>query len=155
KTKGLPREAWSSQMSAAYERPFHPIDFCDQAAATFPLCEMIDQLRREDVYAVSRRNALTLIRDEGLAAVLIVAREGAQCEEHFSQELTLFIVLEGALSIESASNRKRISLATCSAGALAPNVRHQLRAITDCAYLVVMGHHTRGDRTTATPAIEA
>jgi quercetin dioxygenase-like cupin family protein len=130
-------------MSDASIRPFHPIDFAQRPATLFAIPGLIDQLRQEAAGRHAKRDALTLIHDENLTAVLTVARAGAECEEHFSQEPTLFIVLEGELAIESASDGGSIGLRAGSAGALARDVRHRVTASTDCAYLLVMGCQSR------------
>ena len=130
-------------MAVAYERPFHPVNFDSEAAGVFSLGDMIDQLRREEVYESANRDALTLIHDDGLTAVLTVAKEGAQCEDHSSPEPTIFIVLDGDLTIESAFDGAVIYLRQGSAGALAPDVRHKLTATTDCAYLMIMGRKNK------------
>jgi hypothetical protein len=135
----------SSEMSVAYARPFHPLDLANRAAAVFALGDMIDQLRHEEVYRSANRNALTLIHDAYLTAVLTVTRAGAECEDHFSQEPTVFIVLEGELAIESADGGI-MYLPGCSAGALARDVRHKLTASTDCAYLMVMGRQDKAEK---------
>jgi len=130
---------------SAYTRPFHPLDFATHAAALFSLEDMIEQLRQEDVYQSGNRNALTLLHDESLTVVLTVARAGAECEEHFSQQPTMFIVLQGELEIDSASEGDRLHLHSASAAALAQNVLHRLTAITECAYLLVMGGTYKSD----------
>lgn len=125
-------------MSNAYVRPFHPINFSQRTAALFSLHDMIEQLQRESDSRSAKRDALTLLHDQGLTAVLTVARAGAECEDHFSQETTIFIMLEGELAIESALDDGILSLPAGSAGVLARDIRHRLTATTDCAYLMVM-----------------
>ena len=148
-------------MSLAYTRPFEPLDFADRAGAVFPLEEMIEQLRRESVYETAHRNALTLIRDEDLTVVLVVARQGTQCEDHHSTGPTFFTVLEGDVDVESADGGGTIHLRRGAAGALAPEVSHRIAATTDCAYMVIMGATSkskeqrslsRGGETFPTPA---
>lgn len=142
-------------MAVAYTRPFHPLDLASRAAAVFSLGEMIDQLRHEEVSHGASRNALTLVHDENLTAVLTVARQGAECGDHYSQEPTVFVMLEGELAIASASDGGITYLPNGSAGALARDVRHKLSATTDCAYLMVMGRHSKAERSAAVqrPAI--
>lgn len=55
-------------MAECYERPFVPVDLAERSAALFPLQEMIDQLRKEESFRDSNRNARTLVsRANGLA----------------------------------------------------------------------------------------
>ena len=125
--------------SHSIARPSHPIDLSQDSAAVFPLRSMIEKLRREDVYDRSSRNAVALIHDDGLRAVLTVAREGAECGDHASPEPTLVINLAGRLAVRGADGGGAIELPEGSAAALAPNVRHRLAAVTACAYLTIVG----------------
>lgn len=126
-------------MAECYERPFVPVDFSQRAAAMFPLQGMIDQLRNEESFRDSNRNALTLVNDDNLTAVLAVAKEGAECADHSAPEPTFAICLAGKLEVRAASGGGVIDIPQGSAAVLAPDVLHKLAAITDCAYLLVMG----------------
>jgi quercetin dioxygenase-like cupin family protein len=125
-------------MSDSFERPFHPVELSSRAAKQLPLGSMIDQLRGEESYRNARRNALTLVHDDGLAVVLTVAKGGAVCGEHSSPEPSLVVSLAGQLAIKSTSDEE-ILLPQGSAGALGPDVHHRLAAVTDCAYLTIIG----------------
>lgn len=126
-------------MTDCYERPFTPIDLSERAAALFPLQGMIDQLRNEESFRDSNRNALTLVHDDSLTAVLTVAKEGAQCADHSAPEPTFAICLTGELEVRAASGGAVIDIPQGEAAILAPEVLHRLVAVTDCAYLLVMG----------------
>ena len=126
-------------MASSFERPFHPIDLSEDAAALFPLRTMIDELRQEDVYKSSSRNALALIHDEGLRAVLTVAKEGVECGDHTSPEPTVVVNLAGRLAIKGSEGAGMIQLSEGTAAALAPNLSHRLAAVTECAYLTIVG----------------
>jgi len=129
-------------MSVAYTRPFHPLDLESRTSAMFRLGDMIEQLRQEEVYRAGNRNALTLLHDGGLTAVLTVVKAGAECEDHLSQEPTLFVVLDGDLKVESAADEGIIYLSLGAAGALARGIRHKITATTECAYLMIIGGST-------------
>ena len=139
-------------MSVAYTRPFHPFDLESRDSATFRLGDMIEQLRQEEVYRAGNRNALTLIHEGGLTAVLTVAKANAECEDHLSQEPTLFVVLDGDLKVESAADDEVIYLSLGAAGALARGVRHKVTATTDCAYLIIIGGTTEANEPGRTAA---
>jgi quercetin dioxygenase-like cupin family protein len=124
-------------------RPFHPVDFSDHAATLFALPGLINQLREEAVHRRAKRDALTLIHNHYLTAVLTVVRAGAQYEEHFSPEPTLFVMLEGELAIESGGNGGMMYLRSGSVGVLARAIRHKVTARTDCAYLLIIGYQRR------------
>jgi quercetin dioxygenase-like cupin family protein len=125
-------------MAHTFERPFVPVDLAEQAAATFPLQGMIEQLRDEDVFRDSSRNALTLLHDSELTAVLAVAKEGTQCAEHAASQPTIVVNLAGKLEIRGSSGGV-IQLVQNSAAVLAPEVVHKFAAVTDCAYLLIIG----------------
>jgi quercetin dioxygenase-like cupin family protein len=125
-------------MSDSFERPFHPVELSRRVAKQLPLGSMIDQLRGEESYRNASRNALTLVHDDGLAVVLTVARGGAECADHSSPEPSLVVSLAGELAIKSPSDEE-ILLPQGSAGTLGPDVHHRLAAVTDCAYLTIIG----------------
>jgi quercetin dioxygenase-like cupin family protein len=122
-----------------YERPFVPVDLSERAAAIFPLQGMIEQLSREEVFREANRNALTLVHHDNLTAVLTVAKEGARCADHSAAEPTLVVGLTGELEVQAASDGEVIHVSEGSAAVLAPDVLHNLVAVTDCAYLLVIG----------------
>jgi quercetin dioxygenase-like cupin family protein len=126
-------------MGNTYERPFVPVDLAQRAAAVFPLQGMIEQLRSEASFHDANRNALTLVRNDGLTAVLAVAKKGAQCADHSAAEPTLAVCLTGELEVRAASGGGVIDIPKGAAAVLAPDVLHRLVAITDCAYLLVIG----------------
>jgi quercetin dioxygenase-like cupin family protein len=126
-------------MPSTYERPYHPIDLTEEAAAVFPLGRMIEDLLEEEVYQTSERDALTLVHDDGLSVVLTVAKKGAECGEHTSPEPALIISLRGEVAIKGASDAGIVYVPKDSAAALAPGVPHKLEAISDCAYLTIIG----------------
>jgi quercetin dioxygenase-like cupin family protein len=122
-----------------YERPFVPVDLSKRAAALFPLPAMIEQLRNEESFRDSNRNALTLVHQDGLTAVLTVAVEGAQCADHSAPEATFAVCLSGELEVRAGTGGAVIAIPPGEAAILAPHVEHRFVAVTDCAYLLVMG----------------
>lgn len=121
------------------ERPSHPIDLASDAGAVFQFASAIDALREEDVYGHSNRNAIGLVHDDGLRAVLTVAKAGTECDDHAAREPTMIVTLSGRLSITGGEGAGVIQVPEGSAAVLAPGVRHRLVAVTDCAYLLIVG----------------
>jgi hypothetical protein len=90
---------------------------------------------------------LTLVHDDDLTAVLTVAKQGTQCADHAAAAPTIVVNLSGKLEIRGASGGGVIQLVDNAAAVLAPAVEHKLAAVTDCAYLLIIGgnHKTQAE----------
>ena len=88
-------------MLQTYERPYRPIEIDDGLVKSFPLFAMVEQLRGEEVYLRTGRDALTLIRGQSLTVVLTVARKGTSCDEHHVPHDALIIALDGWITVSS------------------------------------------------------
>jgi quercetin dioxygenase-like cupin family protein len=131
-----------------------PVDLTNQAAALFSLPALMLSLSEEANPNDSNRNALTLLRNEELTAVLTVVKEGAECGQHSAPSPAMIIALSGEVEIRAADGAS-IYVPQGLAAALAPGVPHQIAAVTDCAYLLVIGgQHGEEESESDEPAAE-
>jgi quercetin dioxygenase-like cupin family protein len=126
-------------MSAAFERPFRPVELSPSTLTSFPLQAMAQQLMTEDVFQTSGRNALTLIHHKDLTVVLTVMRAGAVLEEHHAPAPVTLLPLFGDIVLASAEGTTRLTLAQRDAAVFAAHLPHRVEAQQDSAFLLVMG----------------
>ena len=120
----------------------------DAPLSRFDVSSLITQLKEEEVWKVTRRNALTLVKDEALRAVLVVLSAGKSFAQHRAAGRVLMHVLEGRVRLSSGPSHA--TLAGGQMASLRPAVPHALEALEDSALLVVVTHYSasgpRGDR---------
>jgi quercetin dioxygenase-like cupin family protein len=121
-----------------YERPYRPIELDGGLVTSFPLFSMVEQLRAEDVYERTGRDALTLIHGKSLTVVLTVARKGTSCDEHHVPHDALIIALDGWITIASPTRDEPLGLHPGSVAALAADVPQTITAQEDSAFLTVL-----------------
>lgn len=131
-------------MAGSYERPFEPVDFGERSAALFALGDMIAQLRREEAHQSGHRSALTLLHEPDLTLVLTAVCAGAECQEHAAAESTVLLGLEGTIAIKGARGGGVLQIGPGVAAALAPELVHTIEAVTDAAYLTIIGSDQAG-----------
>jgi quercetin dioxygenase-like cupin family protein len=107
---------------------------------TFDLSAELDELRRQPSYQNGAPTGRTLVKEPDLRIVLMVLKSGGRLEEHRAS---------GPLSVQALEGRLRLRLpdgsAELSAGqllALEPDIRHDVEAIEDCAFLLTIGRTT-------------
>jgi quercetin dioxygenase-like cupin family protein len=126
-------------MSAAFERPFRPVELSPSTLTSFPLQAMAQQLMTEDVFQTSGRNALTLIHHKDLTIVLTVLKSGAVLQEHHAPAPVTLLPLFGEIILASAAGTTRLTLDHSKAAVFAANLPHRVEAQQDSAFILVMG----------------
>jgi quercetin dioxygenase-like cupin family protein len=126
-------------MSAAFVRPFRPLELTTSTLTSFPLQAMAQQLMTEDTFQTSGRNALTLIHHKDLTVVLTVIRAGAVLEEHHAPAPVTLLPLFGEIVLASAEGTTRLMLDQRNAAVFAAHLPHRVEAQQDSAFLLVMG----------------
>jgi hypothetical protein len=117
-------------MSAAFVRPFRPLELTTSTLTSFPLQAMAQQLMTEDTFQTSGRNALTLIHHKDLTVVL---------EEHHAPAPVTLLPLFGEIVLASAEGTTRLMLDQRNAAVFAAHLPHRVEAQQDSAFLLVMG----------------
>ena len=126
-------------MSAAFVRPFRPLELTASTLTSLPLQAMAQQLMTEDAFQTSGRNALTLIHHKDLTVVLTVMRAGAVLEEHHAPAPVTLLPLFGEIVLASAEGTTRLTLDQRNAAVFAARLPHRVEAQQDSAFLIVMG----------------
>jgi uncharacterized protein (DUF2267 family)/quercetin dioxygenase-like cupin family protein len=127
----------------AFERPYLPVDLDKSPFEPLPVTTMLEQLMTEKTFSQAGRNALTMLSSKGLRVVLTVARAGSRCDQHEAPGAALLFDLRGRLAVTAAAANggaaAPIELEEGTALLLAPHLRHDIGAGTDCAFLLVIG----------------
>lgn len=126
-------------MSAAFERPFRPVELSDTPLTSFPVQAMAQQLMSEEAFQTSGRNALTLIRDQNLTVVLTVLKAGAVLQEHHAPAPVTLLPLFGNFILLADEGRQSAELSPGTTGAFSAYLEHRVEATQDSAFLIVMG----------------
>ena len=119
-------------------RPFQPFDFAAGAVKDFQLGRIIDSLRLESTYRNDGHTAVTVARSDELTIVLTVIQKGYQVSEHKAPAPASVIILDGKLSF-SKPDGSTLELSRNDAVVFASGVSHMVKALEDCAFLIVMG----------------
>jgi len=125
-------------MSEPLARPFRPFDFAAGAVKDFQLGRIIDSLRLESAYRNDGCTAVTVARSDELTIVLTVIQKGSQVSEHKAPAPASVIVLDGKLSF-SKHDGSTFELSSNDAVVFASDVLHMVKALEDCAFLIVIG----------------
>lgn len=126
-----------------YERPFQPIHAGPETFHSFGLNPMVRQLMKEKAFRKSGRDALTLLHDQAVTAVLTAAKKGTVCGEHHHRGRALILALSGSLRLSAPDLNSSLDLRGRSLATVAPRVRHVIEARSDCAFLTLIGQQAR------------
>lgn len=111
-------------------------------AAEFDLTAIDRQLRSEDAYRRDGHTARTLTREPALRIVLVVMKAGARLAEHRAQEIASIQVVTGQVRV--ALLERSLELAAGRMLVVAPDLRHQVEAVTDSGLLLTLAWCERG-----------
>jgi quercetin dioxygenase-like cupin family protein len=107
---------------------------------TFDLRAELEDLRAQPSYQNAAPAGRTLVKEPDLRIVLMALRAGGRLEEHRAS---------GPISVQALVGRLRLHLPDGSAEigtgellALEPDIRHDVEAIEDCAFLLTIGRTT-------------
>src|SRR5262245_14365253 len=126
-------------MSAAFVRPFRPLELTASTLTSFPLKRLGRTRLTDDTVQASGRNALTLIHHKDLTVVLTVMRAGAVLEEHHAPAPVTLLPLFGEIVLASAEGTTRLTLDQGNVAMFAAHLPHRVEAQQDSAFLLVMG----------------
>ena len=124
-------------MEKAFTRPYRPLKVNETWIESFPLHAMAEQLKGEDAFAESGRNALSLVRGDEMTVVLTVMKEGAALNEHRAPGPATVILLSGRIRVSAGA--EEATLESGSAVSFTANLRHAVKAAEDSAFLIVIG----------------
>jgi quercetin dioxygenase-like cupin family protein len=102
----------------------------------FDLALEAARLQREDVYAKTGHDAITLVRQPDLRVVLVALRSGARIDRHRTEGRATIHVVSGELRLHAAG--RTVELATGDVLALDRGVEHDVQAREDTAFLLTI-----------------
>lgn len=97
------------------------------------------ELRTDDAYEKSSKNARTLVRGAELTIVLVALKAGARLKEHHSSGPATVIVLEGEIDFLCPEQDKTFRPGALQSVVFSGSVQHSVEARKDSLVLVVFG----------------
>ena len=103
---------------------------------SFDLGHEQEQLRLEESYRASDRNARTLVKETGLQVVLTVMRSGARLQEHKAPGPISIQTLVGHLRLRTPD--KSLDLPAGHVAMLGGGIAHEVEALEESAFLLTI-----------------
>jgi quercetin dioxygenase-like cupin family protein len=95
------------------------------------------ELRKEAAYQASGYTARTLVREPDLRVVLVVMKPGARMVDHQAERTATVHALSGRLRLHLPG--KQVDLPAHGLLALEANLRHDVEALEQSAFLLTIG----------------
>jgi len=108
----------------------------DAPMVTLDLVAFIKQIKEEETYLTSDRNAITLFKSDGMRIVLIALHEGAEMKTHQAPGVISVQVIEGNISFKT--EQKIAERSTGQMLALHAGIPHSVTAIKDSVFLLTL-----------------
>ena len=110
---------------------------------TIDLPLFIEQIRNEEPWIDSDRNAITVFKTNGLRIVLIALHKGAEMIKHTADGLISLQVLEGQISFNT--DERTVELSKGQMLALHAGIPHSVQAIAETIFLLTLTTTKAGD----------
>ena len=110
---------------------------------TIDLPLFIEQIRNEEPWIDSDRNAITVFKTNGLRIVLIALHKGAEMIKHTADGLISLQVLEGQISFNT--DERTVELSKGQMLALHAGIPHSVQAIEETIFLLTLTTTKTGD----------
>lgn len=124
-------------MTAAYNRPYKPIDLNISQIEGYPLNAMVEQLMNEADSASSGRASLTLARGDEMTVVLVCMKADRTLDEHCSPATATVVTLCGNILFTSSS--KAITLTQGESVTFTSDINHSVHTNEDSSFLIIIG----------------
>ena len=105
----------------------------------FDLAAEAGRLQKEDAYARTGRNAITMVKHPDLRVVLTALRAKARIGGHHTEGRVTVHVLSGTLRLHVAG--KAVELAPGGLLALDRGIAHDVEAVNDAVFLLTLAAH--------------
>jgi quercetin dioxygenase-like cupin family protein len=115
-----------------------------QGGVEFDLPSLEREVRQEPAYDQNGHAARTLIRLADLRVVLLVMRAGSHIAEHEAYETATVHVLSGELRL--GLGERAVDLRAGHLFTVPARMRHDVRALTDNAFLLTLGWPGEGSK---------
>ena len=96
--------------------------------------ERIEELKEEEAWERNDRNAITLVKTEGLTIVLICLRKEAAINDNIIDGIVTVEVIEGSVTV--TTNAESFDLSERSIITLRPNIPHSMYARKESVLLL-------------------
>ena len=103
---------------------------------TFDIPTIVAELKREATWQTANRNAVTLLKTQGMRVVLVVMHAGTVIPTHRAEGPIAVQALEGHLRFRTDSHDEALGQGVLLT--LHPGIPHALEAIDECAYLLTI-----------------
>jgi len=108
----------------------------DGSLLTFDISTLLTQIKSEDEWQKGERNATTLLQSHGLRIVLVAMHAGALIKQHQTNSPFSFQVIEGKIKFNTPT--KSVTVTKGQVLTLHPDIRHDLEAIEESAFLLTL-----------------
>jgi quercetin dioxygenase-like cupin family protein len=122
---------------ASSERDAHVVD---APFLQFNIAHELRELKTQDQWLASDRNAITLVKTQAQCVILIAMREGAEMSEHSAPGPITLQVIEGALQFKVGF--ETYALEVHGLVSLEKEIKHTVHAETDCAFLLTIRYQS-------------
>ncbi len=112
-----------------------------QQGAVFDLAAIDAEMRREAAYEREGHTARTLVREEDMRVVLVVMRAGGRIAEHRAKDTASVQTLSGHVRLRLPDGV--IDLPAGRLLVLERDLRHDVEAAEESAFLLTLGWHAR------------
>jgi quercetin dioxygenase-like cupin family protein len=111
-------------------------DSLDAPLLTFDLPTLLAQLKHEDLWQTEKRNALTLLKGQGLRVVLVAMHADTAIPPHQVESPVTVQVVEGRLQCDTTA--ESVTLRPGQVLALQPGIRHAVKALEESTFLLTL-----------------
>ena len=101
------------------------------------------EMRGEEAYQRTSKNARTLVRGDELTTVVVALKQGTKLKEHHSSGPATVIVLEGEIDFHCPGQDRTFRLTGSQSVVFSSAIQHSVRAIEDSLLLIVFGQKER------------
>ena len=101
------------------------------------------ELREEEAYEKTSKNARTLVRGSEFSIVLVAMKKGARLKEHHSSGPATAVVLEGEIDFFCPDEGKTFQLCQSQSVVFSSAVQHSVEAKKESLLLVVFGQKSK------------
>lgn len=103
---------------------------------TFDLTSLVEQVRTEEQWVNSDRNAITVLKTDGMRIVLIALHKGAKMSRHTANGMISVQVLEGDMLFNT--DEQPVDLRKGQMLTLHKNIPHSVLAKEDTVFLLTL-----------------
>jgi len=122
------------RLTGSAERPL------DAPLLKFDIPALLTQVKQESTWRTGSRNAITLLKTQGLRVVLVAMHAGTVIPSHQAEGPMTVQLLEGQMVFSAGS--KSVTLAPAQVLTLQPGIPHDLEAKGECAFLLTIATET-------------